>query len=592
MSAVAQVAAQQQLNVVTDENHNTHNGHNSHNNHGGDRSNDKSPPVTPEMDDLAAISSQATVPSTEAPPSPVDPNASFKTEANDDRITSVTVIPSSLTPPPSSQMPTHARNGALPAGPVGSQRPTLFSPPDTALSTAPGNGRLEWGVAADFIPPSAQQVLEASADELRAMVHACVSEHAKLKMEAAHHKLQYNLLSLQADEDAKRAEVEHEMTRREVEALQNTESSRQARREMSAAIQASQLQYIQMKQLYEQAAQENRALKQRLKGAKTLLMEKEDQICTLSEKLDMALTRIHENREHFQMLRSPGGIFHHALTPKQPTITTPQQPTRSSRRQTPRGSQRNTNARADAGHGQGMVALLHVINQDNNSAPSTPVTASRPLPPRNVPRHSRNAQSLSSLPMTPDAKPRGGHAALLPSVHLVPQTEPPHRRSSDDFIPESPPLRRRRSRESTISATEDNEDLARRALESVGGSAALSRARPRRPLPDSSSSSRHVDEEEDVMESQASQAASEMLRRDARQSFEVAASRDATPAPIEKSARLQATLLSGHVKSGAEKRKFNGGLPPPEELRPDHDSPSKRIRIGGDQLRESRLGIQ
>ncbi|ROT42648.1 hypothetical protein SODALDRAFT_267623 [Sodiomyces alkalinus F11] len=557
-------------------------------------------PVTPDSDGLAILSSQVTVPSTEVPPSPIDPNASFKTEVNDDRLSCATVVPSSLTPPPSSQVPTHVRNGALPTGFVDSQRSTLFSPPDTALSTAPANARLGWGVAAGYVPPSPPQVLEATADELRAMVQACVGEHAKLKMEAAHHKLQYNLLSLQANEDAKRAEVEHEMTRREVEALQNTECSRQARRELSAAIHTAQLECLQMKKLYEQAVQENRGLKQRLKSAKMLLVEKEDHVCNLREKLDMALTRIHENREHFQMLRSPGGLFHHALTPKQQTVSTPQQPARGNRRQTPRGSHRN--ARVDAGHGQErMVALLQAINQDNHSAPSTPVTASRPPPPRNISRHTRNAQSLSSLPMTPDSKPRGSHSVLLPSVDLVPQTEPPRRRAGDDFIPESPRFRRRKSRESTTSATEDNEDLARRALESVvGGSAVLSRGGPhgsrgpRRPLPNNDKDG----EDDDVTMSQASQAASEMLRRDPRQSFEVASSAgspDATPAPVEKSARLQARLLSGHSKSGAEKRKFSGGLPPPEELRPDQASPTKRIRVGGDQLEERRrlgLGIQ
>ncbi|GJD01381.1 FAD-dependent oxidoreductase-like enzyme [Colletotrichum higginsianum] len=562
-------------------------------------------PTTPQDDDILALSSsQVTLPSTEVPASPIDPNQSFKTEANDDRLSSSAVIPSSLTPPPSSQLVTHAANGALQtAYGAASHRSALFSPPATGLNTTV---RRDGGLGTEYVPPAPQQVLEATADELRAMMQASIAEHAKLKMEAAHHKLQYNLLSLQADEDAKRAAVEQEMTRREIEALRTVEYSRHAVRELSAASESAQMKYLQMKMWYGDAMEENEALARRVKMAKKVIAQKEEEIIGLAEERDMLLNRIRENREHFHMLCSPGGIFHGAMTPKQQTISTPQQPHRATPKQTPRSVNRDE-ARVDGDHGpEPIAALLQALSQDNNnnnntSAPTTPTTAT---PTTRMPaKHTRNAQSLSSLPTTPVTRAQRHHeqqSGLLPSVNLVPQSEPRHRYTSAQMVPGTPPPppppatqdrvqeRARKSRESTISA-DDNEELARQALESVAKSASfLSQAsrvprNGRRPLP---SGCGNEEDEEEVYESQASQAASEMLRRDPRESFEVASSvgsRDGTPAPAEKSARLQAKLFSGITKSGADKRKFgNGhGHGAEQEARSDIVSPAKKMRVGG-----------
>ncbi|WYZ36012.1 hypothetical protein EsH8_X_000659 [Colletotrichum jinshuiense] len=558
-------------------------------------------PTTPQENGILALnSSQVTLPSTEVPASPIDPNQSFKTEVNDDRLSSSAVIPSSLTPPPSSQLLAHTGNGVLQTAYGASQRSALFSPPATGLNATV---RRDGGLGAEYLPPAPQQVLEATADELRAMMQASIAEHAKLKMEAAHHKLQYNLLSLQADEDAKRAAVEHEMTRREIEALRTAEYSRQAVRELSAASESAQLKYLQMKLWYEEAMDENEGLVRRVKMAKRVISQKEEEIMGLTEERDMLLNRIRENREHFHMLCSPGGIFHGAMTPKQQhSVSTPQQAHRVTPKQTPRSANRD--------HGpEPIAALLQALSQDNNnnnnSAPSTPTTAVRPAP-RNPPKHTRNAQSLSALPTTPLSRPqRHEHAGLLPSANLVPQSEPRHRyNSAARIVPGTPPRaiqervqeRARKSRESTISV-DDNEELARQALESVAKSASFlsqasrgSRGGARRPLPGGDA------DEEDVYESQASQAASEMLRRDPRESFEVASSvgsRDGTPAPAEKSARLQAKLFSGITKTGADKRKFSGGGPNGhgQEPRSDMVSPPKKMRVGGPIGENPKVGL-
>lgn len=513
-------------------------------------------------------SSQVTLPSTEAPPSPMDPNEAFKMENSDER-PAVTVIPSSLTPPPSTQAnnPNARSRGTFP----NSQQSNLFSPPATVF-----NNLRDREIPAGYVPPAPHQVLEATADELRIMIQACIAEQQKLKMETAHHKLQYNLLSLQADEDSKRAAVEHEMIRREVDALRVAEHTRQARRELSASSESTHAKYLQMKMWYEAAAEEVEMLRRRMKAAKKVIQQKEEETMSLTEERDLLLTRIRENREHLHSLCSPGGLFHGALTPKYYAAPSPQQ-YRTTPRQPPRP------AREEEGHG--LSALLQAMSQDTNSAPSTPQPVPRPAP-RQTGKHYRNAQSMSALPTTPLSRPRGEHGGLLPSVDLVPQTEP-QRYSERQYDPITPVARseerRRKSRESTISL-DDNEELARQALESVAAATLASYAERAR---------HHGVEEEEVFDSQASQAATEMLRRDPRQSFEVSASRDSTPGPTEKSARMQAKLFSNH--KGDDKRKFSGNYPSSsEEVRRDQGSPAKKMRVGGPLVdnRNMGLGIQ
>ncbi|CAK7207200.1 hypothetical protein SEUCBS139899_010008 [Sporothrix eucalyptigena] len=696
--------------------------------------------------DVVIPASQETILSTEGPGSPMDADDSFRTELNDDDDdidvdnelpTTRNIIPSSLTPPPSSQLrqaqtlPSSQRH--LPPSqpqqqqpqptttngnhvhPSVSQRSAIPSPPGTGLSAvvqarrdaaataaalglgpssssaamaaaaaaaATGNSPLFTG-ATDFVPPTPAQIVDASPDELRAMLQASLAEHTRLKTETAHHKLQYNLLTMQADEDAKRAAVEHEMTRREVEALRAADNARQARRDLStsSATETSQAKYRQLKAWYDEAAEENESLQKRVKLAKRVIQQKEEEMAGLVDEKELLLNRLRENREHFHLLCSPGGLFHGAMTPKpqgSPTHTraTPYQtPKRISGAGGKLGTIQGTPTASTTNHASAepFAALLQALNQENNSAPNTPVSGHR-APPRHIAKHVRNVQSMSSLPTTPNSRPRGGeYSGLLPSVDLVPQTEPPPLRfagghhghghshsvshshsqsfttsASGRYFPETPTRPRhrlpghssqaagttggRRSRESTISVDEDsqhnshahghtltgNEDIARQALESVarsGGPQSASHSFPppsfslsssapgRRPLERSTSSASTADEH--VFESQASQAASAMLRRDARESFEVAAareasreaSRDPTPASsgtnTEKSAKLQAKLFGGLNKAGgagaADKRKFSGGMSQPGHNDGGHPtdshghhiqaSPTKKVRI-------------
>ena len=442
------------------------------------------------------------------------------------------------------------------------------------------------------------------------MLQACIAEQTRLKTEAAHHKLQYQLLSVRADEDAQRAAVEQEMTLRQLEALrrQRVESPQPVKRDSSDGPEVTQAMYDQLRDSGEKALRDNEKLRKdydeackRLKAAKKLIVRQEEDMDSLREENEMLRTRLQDKRELWSQLASPGGIFH---TPK----TT--HPSPSQYRSTPRHTPKHRDIRE--GRQEPFAVLLQAATQENSSSPSTPVTPNRSGGRRPL-KHSRSVQSLSSLPTTPNPpRPRGSD--LLPAADLVPQTEPPRRLISRGFVPdiperglgfariaEGPAERGRHSRESTISA-DDNEELARAALRSVAQQATTFASRgsppPRKPLPSQRS---HHDEDSQVYESQASQEASAMLRRDPRESFEVASShnsRDVTPMPLvtEKSARLQSTLRGPVNKSGLPtpvKRKFDTGVD--DSKRAEPASPTKRLRLAGG-LREGNsiigLGIR
>ncbi|TGJ86599.1 hypothetical protein E0Z10_g2158 [Xylaria hypoxylon] len=501
-------------------------------------------------------SSQQSMPSTASPASPVDPSASFQTELNDDRLSPPRIIRSSLTPPPSSQVVQSNTAAGIPLGYADSQATnSIISPPAT---THYGLSRIRSHIT-EFVAPPSDQIDNATIDELRSMLQSCLSINAKLKSETAHHKLH----------------VEHEMTRREVEALRSAEHARQARRDLQTRIDPIHTKYSELQQTYEALTKEHNDLLRRFKSASRLVQQQAEEIYVLNDDREMLLNRIRENRQHFHMLCSPGGAFHGALTPKTPS-TSPQQP-RTTPRQTPKSSNRGRHENET--DSAGFAALLQALKQDN-SAPTTPTQANR-APPRAPFRQHRAAHSLSSLPATPYSRSRG-NAGLLPSIDLVPRTEPAQR-FGNRAGPQTPtPRKRRKSRESTISAEDENEGNARTmTLESVAAAAQSYMSQGSHP------SQRREDEEVEVFESQATRAASEMLRRDPRESFEVASSvgsRDVTPVPAEKTNKLQTKLYAPVHKAGLhmEKRKFSGGANAEEARGDGLLSPTKKIRFGAE----------
>lgn len=440
-----------------------------------------------------------------------------------DKIGSPTAISSSITPPPSTQAPdprlaTDARRVVTPAA-------VLSSPPPTV----PNGVKRDISNGTTIPRPTLEQLNDATEGELREMAKAMLAENEKLeliasegRMSAAHYKLQYNLLTIETEEATKRMEVEHEMTRREVEVLQYANQGRDT-------TPAGQEYVNRLKAFCQNMEQENIALSKRLNKAKKMIEMKEDELQAVKDDKARLLQRIRENREHMNILRSPGGIFHTA-TPKVSNHSYPATP------QQYRGTPKHTPMTGGSIHREHstepFAALLladRVLSQENNSAPSTPMVNRRSDPRTPVSRHNRGVQSLSSLPNTPgSARPGTSHSTLLPSVQFTPRAGS---RISAQAPAQTSRERRRKSRDSTISAS-DAEEIARAAMAS------------------------YREESEEIQESQASQSATEMLRVDPRESFEVAASRTTTPTPnADKNTLHQSKIFGAVSKPAAEKRK-------------------------------------
>jgi hypothetical protein len=366
--------------------------------------------------------------------------------------------------------------------------------------------------------PTQEQILSATTEELQDMLKAVLVENSRLalrvgeaRMSAAHYKLQHNLLSIESEEALKRMEVEHEMTRREVQVLQENKRD------------SASTEYIsKMKEYCKSLEDDNLGLCRRVEKAKRLIEEKEDQLLDAQEEIRRLQDRIRTNREHFNVLRSPGGPLH-ISTPKTGP-STPQQ-YRTTPKHTPATNRSVRYVRERTHDNQekfnALILAGSVLSQENNSAPSTPVLGRRPEA-RTPSRHNRGVQSLSSLPTTPGSgRSQNATSTLLPSAQFSPESEA---RTLSHAVNHQSRHRRRKSRDSTISAS-DNEEIGRSSGNPTQNS--------------------FRQESEEIQESQASQSATEMLRADPRESFEVAASRSVTPTVVDKT--LQQSKIFGVI---------------------------------------------
>ncbi|EKD16038.1 uncharacterized protein L3040_003476 [Drepanopeziza brunnea f. sp. 'multigermtubi'] len=408
-------------------------------------------------------------------------------------ITSIEVAPS-ITPPPSSQIPPHGRASASAAA--------MSSPPTT---DARGQRREDTDKPAPA-RPTLEQIDNASPEALREMVRRVVAENMKLegegseaRMTAAHWKFQYTLLAIESEEALKRMEVEHDIIRREVQVLQFHG------REMPK------VDYTEKMRAYCKTIQEDNAVtRRRLERAKQVIEMKDGELMDAKDEIFRLQTRIRQNREHINTLRSPGGPLHFS-TPK----TTPATPHkyRGTPKHTPNTSRSNYGYSEHQDARSGFSALIEAGNrvlnlqsQENTSAPSTPTVPRRPNP-YTPNRHHRGVQSLSSFPATPgSARPMTGTSTLLPSAQFSSHADNRLLNTlSHHASQQQQTSTRQRRRDSTISAS-DSDEVSRAAY-------------------------RDRDHTEEVQESQASQSATEMLRTSHRESSKVAHSRTSTTLP-------------------------------------------------------------
>ncbi|KAL9595697.1 MAG: hypothetical protein Q9219_006293 [cf. Caloplaca sp. 3 TL-2023] len=346
-----------------------------------------------------------------------------------------------LTPPPSTQVPKPTKL----AHSSDRNEPSLVSPPLTFKPGPPiSQGRLFGEI------PTMEAVEKMPEEQVRTLVAELLPALSEARMSAAHSKLQHNLLSIETSEAARRAEVEREMTLREVQVLQ--ESPRRpgnlmspdsphgsAQRHLDLALKkCRELQYA------------NEQMEHRMHGARKVIRDLSEKNEDLSDANALLRHRIKQNREHFNAMKSSGTISINGSPATEfatPIHRTPRTP----------GTARSVHVMNNPPSSQGAFdALLiagQVLNNEANSVPSTPT----PMKGRKVNQahHIRGAHSLSSLPSTPNrSRPiTADNALLTPTPQRTGDTRIDcSTRRKEIVCVESP---RRRDRDSTVSASED-----------------------------------------------------------------------------------------------------------------------------------------
>ncbi|KIX04325.1 uncharacterized protein Z518_05192 [Rhinocladiella mackenziei CBS 650.93] len=387
-------------------------------------------------------------------------------------------ISGSMTPPPSTQPPRfHSPINRLSVGPS-----------DTLPASPPMTVRTNVLLAL----PTPDAIAKADIEELRRMAKELVAAVRDARTSAAHFKLQHSFLVMESEEAAQRAEVEHQMTRREVEVLQAAEHRQ--RRSFSMNSRNSQPppqpQIDALTRTCRVLEEERDEVEHQLLRAKKLVELEKDKVELLTEENARLKKRIRENREHFTRLKSLSPTY---TTPRD-TYTTPQ------RKAVPRFAESAPNHANIAA----LLAADQVLSGESVSVPSTPT---RTHTTKFKHGHIRGTHSLSSLHTTP--------AQTLPMTHNG---------YSESMVPFSAPAsqlaiesaeRERHDRDSTISISDAEE-----------GS------------------------DDNIPQSQASSLASDMLRRNPGSQESLRLSQNA-----ERSSSLLQTKLFGPVKKSSHLRK-------------------------------------
>lgn len=360
-----------------------------------------------------------------------------------DRYKSPPPPPSSMTPPPSSQAPATTLS-----------RSRTITPPPTHLSSPPLTIKPLATIASsiNFVKTdsatgmySSEQIVNATAEDLRHMLTDTMVAYREARASAAHHNLQYTLLCMESSEAIKRMEVEIEMKQKEVDVLQAARKSSVAlptpkisNQSMPRSASPNDRIVLDLKNACQLLEIENDNLRRRLDDAKAALIDRED---SLLEENDRLRERIRENRNHMTLIRRANGS---PETPalamlNTPFITPAQTSTRPLRRA---HSHQQIPSTPNQNHGDQFAALLladRVLSQEEVGTPTRTGKGTR----------SRNQAGV--VPTTPINKmyapyfvgtPQKQSHPLSPSMALHTPT------------PRANQHRRRESRDSTISASD------------------------------------------------------------------------------------------------------------------------------------------
>lgn len=358
-----------------------------------------------------------------------------------------------MTPPPSSQL--HARSGHGHYFPK--QDVSLASPPPTLRNDPPISAGMLFGEV-----PTMDAVETMTEEELRRLISELLPALGEARVTAAHSKLQHSLLTIETEESIKRAEVEHEAMKREVQVLQESSPAIHQGFSPITSPQASTHKNLQFALSHCRDLQhENILLKKRLKSSKKLIAVLDGENSELRTQLQFLRQRIKDNRDHINDLQESGAMSLNG-TPKQDFSTplirdTPRTPA-TSRIARDVGSNQTVRSR------NAFDALLQAANLDDEplSVPHTP--SQQRL--RKVHSHMRGAHSLSSLPVTPERRPLTAEASRATPSERFP--------SHGISLSAGPKLHYeellQKDRESTISASDHESDGE--AVDDIGGSQA------------------------------------------------------------------------------------------------------------------------
>ena len=458
------------------------------------------------------------VPSTPSPaaangqsPKAADIDSAAKTTFEDRVVASPPLQSQSnnMTPPPSSQVPSlrsprtrssAALNRGLPNSP----------PPTVRIGHADGLP------TDDHINGLDDDKSKQVAKDLRAAL-------AEERMKSAHLQLQHNLLSIETRESAQRAEIEHQMMQREVEVLQAAHVRQKAiaasQRNISSAPLVQNEALIARVEILEQDLE---TANKKLRRAMRAVEEREDLLQDANEEIARLKKRIRDNREHFNRMRMQSPI---QFSPRIDYMT----PQRKVPPQFP------TSARSQGGNSDAFAYLLaadQVLSQEPASVPSTPTKTSSS---KNRYGHLRGAQSLSSIPTTPQSRP-----VTADRNFLTPQNRAPidpriaYSAPASQMVKESME-RGRHDRDSTISVSDDEEEAVT---------------------------------DEELPPSSASDLATSMLRRNPGSQEERISS-----SQTEKSSNLLQSKLFGHIRKPGSERP---GLDKKRTASPGNDHVSRK----------------
>ncbi|KAJ5142972.1 uncharacterized protein N7515_001759 [Penicillium bovifimosum] len=286
------------------------------------------------------------------------------------------VSSSDMTPPPSTQ---------IPGAPLRSRSHSRsLSPPLEKAADLDKSLCDAYGASENL--PSMEEIDLANETQLRTIAKELLAVARESRMSALHFKLQNSLVSFASNEAVKRAEVEHQLAKREVEILQSAEYRARSLPPDPATPKQSQStlnpDYLSAVQRAQELEELNAVLDRRLRKAKRAIDEATSRAVDLEEQNLMLKRRIGDNRKHFSQIFNYGSM-----------------------------SPRTQNDIHNMEHTDGLAALLYADKLTNQTHPygahsstSVPVTPNHPKtqyltpiqPPREDHYDSDSTVSLSA----------------------------------------------------------------------------------------------------------------------------------------------------------------------------------------------------